>query len=282
MKHICINAGSYGMFLFRYILLEFKKQLSDEEPIIYLEKSQDDQEYVIVEELENGDVDILSDILVQYIFKIYQPEIIGSIIGNLSGFYDYADRYQILDKTKGKLVFYQDKIPDYQKAAHSNIVELLHTQGIFNIEGFIVFRLKEYIFFLRKLVEEAMDDFLSEKEHAEFMRMLAYFVDMQEPRTDTVHIVHDGDCCFNLYDAAGNRYYFHDQTTLIENITLRDEAIDVLIGMLISLLPERIIIHQNQKRQQLSDILTEIFSYRVEVCNKCPDCTLMKNVLIKG
>jgi hypothetical protein len=126
MNRICINAGSYGMFLFRYILLEFKKQLSDEEPIIYLEKSQDDQEYVIVEELENGDVDILSDILVQYIFKIYQPEIIGSIIGNLSGFYDYADRYQILDKTKGKLVFYQDKIPDYQKAAHSNIVEL-HT-----------------------------------------------------------------------------------------------------------------------------------------------------------
>ena len=70
MKRICINAGSYGMFLFRYILLEFKKQLSDEEPIIYLEKSQDDQEYVIVEELENGDVDILSDILVQYILNL--------------------------------------------------------------------------------------------------------------------------------------------------------------------------------------------------------------------
>ncbi len=283
MKRIYINAGAYGMFLFRYILLEYKKQQCDE-PAIYLEKSDESQEYVVIEELKKGGIDILSGILVQYIFKIYQPEIIGSIIGNLSGYYDYADRYDILDKTKLKLIDYEEKIPNYQKVAFVHIVELLQTQNQFNIEGFIVFRLKEYIFFLRKLVEEAMDDFLSEKEHAEFMRMLAYFVDMQEPKVEIVHIVLDDDLSFCLYDQSGNRYHFHDHESVIENITLRDEAEDVLIGMLISLLPEKVVIHDDRKGKmaQLTDVLTELFGNRVEVCKKCPECPLMQMVPVTG
>lgn len=281
MKRIYINAGVYGMFLFRYILLEYKKQQC-EEPTIYLEKSEEDQEYVVVEELKRNGVDILSGILVQYIFKIYQPEIIGSIIGNLSGYYDYADRYNILDKTKLKLIDHEENLPNYQKAAHIHIAELLQTQNQLNIEGFIVFRLKKYIFFLRKLVEEAMDDFLSEKEHAEFMRMLAYFVDMQEPRVDVVHIVQSDDNFF-LYDQSGNRYHFHDHESIMENITLRDEAEDVLIGMLISLLPEKVVIHDEQKGliTQLTDVLTELFGNRVEVCKRCPECSLMQTVMLK-
>lgn len=280
MKRIYINAGPYGMFLFRYMLLEYKKKQS-EQLNIYMEKNERDQdEYVIVEEPRKSGIDILSGILVQYIFDIYEPEIIGSLIGNLSGFYDYSDRYNILDKTKVKLVGHRERILDSQKAAFINIVELLQSGSVFNIEGFIVFRLKEYIFLLRKLVEEAMDDFLSEKEHAEFMLMLAYFVDMQEARVDAVHIVHFDESSYGLFDESGNRYHFHNGQSLAEQITVQEEAEDILIGMLISLLPGKIVIHDSQKQMsgQLANILSEIFKERVQICRNCPDCTLLQNV----
>lgn len=280
MKRIYINAGAYGMFLFRYLLLESKKQ-RDFEPIVYLEKDEEDMEYVVVEALKNNGVELLSGILVQYIFKIYQPEIIGSIIGNLSGFYDFTDRYKILDKTKLKLMDHEEKLPNYQKAAFAHIVELLQTQRLLNIEGFIVFRLKKYIFFLRRLVEEAMDDFLSEKEHVEFLRMLAYFVDMQEPRADIVHILQTDDMHFHLYDRAGNRFHFHDRQTHMEHIAMDDEVEELLIGMLIALLPKKIVIHDEHKKTatHISEILTGLFKDRVEVCDECPECSLMRTVI---
>ncbi len=274
MRRIYINAGPYGMFLFRYILIEFQKA-EREQPGIYIDRNNQNQdEYVIYEDMQNENIDILSNILVQYIFSIYEPEIIGGLIGNLSDFYDYSERYDIFNKTKNKISDYDKQIEDSKKSAYVKILDLLRTQNIFNIEGFIVFRLKEYIFFLRKIVEEALDDFLSEKEHKEFMRMLAYFVDMQESRTDTTHIITSPDSGYMLYDELGNRYFLHENTAITEHITLRKEAEDILIGMLMSLLPKKIIIHDkdNLMTVQTVGILKEIFSEKIEMCHDCPNC----------
>ncbi len=57
------------------------------------------------------------------------------------------------------------------------------------LEGFVNFRLKEYIKDLEEIVDKAVDDFLMEREYREFIRLLRYFVDIQEPKFNTIHVI---------------------------------------------------------------------------------------------
>ncbi len=66
------------------------------------------------------------------------------------------------------------------------ILDYLDANNWINIDGFIRFRLKDYIGELRDAAEKAVDEFLMEREYREFIQLLKYFVEVQEPRL--VHI----------------------------------------------------------------------------------------------
>ncbi|MHB8172453.1 MAG: sporulation protein YtxC, partial [Thermincolia bacterium] len=67
------------------------------------------------------------------------------------------------------------------------VLEYLQNNDQLVIEGFIKFRLKEYLQELQEAVDRAVDDFMMEREYKEFIRLLKYFVEIQEPRVDKVH-----------------------------------------------------------------------------------------------
>ncbi len=54
------------------------------------------------------------------------------------------------------------------------------------LDGFVNFRLKDYMKDLEEIVDKAVDDFLMEREYKEFIRLLRYFVDIQEPKISTL------------------------------------------------------------------------------------------------
>src|SRR5690554_2935520 len=57
------------------------------------------------------------------------------------------------------------------------------------LEGFLRFRLKDYFLELKERLEEIIDNFLADKEYQEFIKLLQYFVEIQEPRIDEVHVL---------------------------------------------------------------------------------------------
>ena len=63
-----------------------------------------------------------------------------------------------------------------------------------------------------------MDDLLIEKEYGEFIRLLRYFVEIQEPKVDEIHVVVGED----------NRYVLLDSSLrIINNDLLEDLAREI-------------------------------------------------------
>jgi putative sporulation protein YtxC len=70
------------------------------------------------------------------------------------------------------------------------------------LDGFIRFRLKDFRHELEKAVDRAVDDLLIEKEYSEFIKLLRYFVEIQEPKVEEVHVVVGEDNKYILLDSS--------------------------------------------------------------------------------
>ncbi|MHB8916637.1 MAG: sporulation protein YtxC, partial [Desulfocucumaceae bacterium] len=101
--------------------------------------------------------------------------------------FDVEDQNSILRMRKKRLIL-------------SRLKEFLCTCNQIVIEGFIRFRLKEYIKELQEAADKAVDDFLMDREYKEFIQLLRYFVDIQDSRTDMVNVVMKANGVFRLYD----------------------------------------------------------------------------------
>jgi hypothetical protein len=51
------------------------------------------------------------------------------------------------------------------------------------LDGFLSFRLKEYRGRLAEVVDKAVDEYMMDMEYKEFIRVLRYFVDVQEAQS---------------------------------------------------------------------------------------------------
>jgi len=141
----------------------------------------------------------------------------------------------------------------------------------------IVTRVLEHlsILELEDIVDAAADDFLEEKEYLEFIRLLRYFVDIQEPKVNEVHIILENDTVFKLVDRTGkeieNEYLDGFSMDLLNN-NINYE--DLLISALITLAPSQVVIHiiKTEPKDTLKTI-ENVFGKRVKYCSGCSLCT---------
>lgn len=136
------------------------------------------------------------------------------------------------------------KLGKIREKLTNDIIQSLNGGNCFNIRGFIDFRLKDNHLVLVEIVEKAIEEYLMKREFNDFIKLLRYFVDVQEPKVKIVHIALDEENKFRLYDEQGN---------LINNENLRDIAAEIsgsyigydylLVSSLITIAPEKIYIH---------------------------------------
>ncbi|MEG6586501.1 putative sporulation protein YtxC [Dendrosporobacter sp. 1207_IL3150] len=156
----------------------------------------------------------------------------------------------------------------------SKILEYLDNHHELVVEGFINFRLKDYREKLVDLVDKAVDDFMMEMEYKEFIGVLRYFVDVQETRTEEVHVVIDNSGTYKVLDNQGKAI----SSQYLENCTISSFSDinyeDLLITALITIAPYSIILH-NDNFNGISNVvetINNVFEGRVITCNGCEFC----------
>lgn len=144
------------------------------------------------------------------------------------------------------------------------------------LEGFIRFRLKELNSELTELVDKVVEEYLIEREYNEFIKLLKYFVEVQESRVEIVNVVVKGDGTYSMYDGDKNEI---TQDLLSE---MADEGLcgeinydDLLVSSLITAAPKFIVIHNlpNVKNREMIETINNVFCDRVKVCTGCSLCT---------
>ncbi len=217
---------------------------------------------------------VVSDV----ILNKWESIIINDIIRDNYYYFDESERRLILENVQkyiqgngangiSRNVLRRNQI--YQR-----LCEFLNTNDQLVVEGFIRFRLKEYISELRNAIENAVDDFLMEKEYGEFIQLLRYFVEIQDPRVDITHVVAKSNGHFCLYDDKKQNIsndYLEDVVMQIDNEISYE---DLLISALISISPRKIVFHYQENNFPASTVKTikEVFVGRVETCTGCEWC----------
>jgi len=148
----------------------------------------------------------LADIVAEVVIDDLEKKLIDNIIKHKYNQFTKEEKLEIqklslkhldeLNMTEEKLL---PKIVR-KKEIIIQLLKYLEMHRDLNIEGFVRFRLKNYLYKLKLAVEQAVDDLIIEKEYVEFIDLLKYFVDLQEPKIDLVNVLKNDDGNFILLD----------------------------------------------------------------------------------
>jgi len=160
------------------------------------------------------------------------------------------------------------------------IVICLEENNEVNIKGFLTFRMKEIAHDLESIIDKIVEKFMIEKEYNEFIKLLKYFVDVQESKIDQVNIMIDKNGDYLVKDELGNDILNNLINELYDSrINSKVSSEDLIISGLITSAPKKIVIHcvENSRNKELIETIKNVFVERVEFCNDCAKCTQLKN-----
>jgi len=151
--------------------------------------------------------------------------------------------------------------------------EFLESHRHINPEGFLRFRWPHYIEDLRHVVARAVDEFVAEKEYLEFVRLLRYFVEIQEPKLPLVHVTTDAHGFCQVYDATHRQLYHEYLGSFDEEDDLEVSYEDLVISALITMAPRHIILHHHDcSREGMYNAIRHVFDSRATDCHSCELC----------
>lgn len=212
----------------------------------------------------------------------WQPEMVRTIIYEKYDNFSQEELDSILQKmfqaSLEKTIYLQFVAAAiaWKKEIASRIVHFLEVGNVLSIDGIINFRLKDYKLELEQLVDEIMEEYILEKEYDDFIELLRYFVNTQEPRLKKVHVILSSLGTFDLYD----KQYKHIDNEFLEDfmLDLMDNDLtyeDLLVSALITLAPSEIELHLPDSVGSLGTAVSTIqsvFQERVNMCIGCSKC----------
>lgn len=153
-----------------------------------------------------------------------------------------------------------------------------------NLHGLIIFRLRQWLKLLQHTLDKAVDDFLLEKEYQEFIKLLKYFVSLQEPKINEIHVTLDEEDNFRLLDPDQQAVDW-ERDIYWDSYEGSSDKEDQLVSMLITAAPRQIVIHKDVSTHypKAVDTLKHVFEKRVSLCQHCKLClNLSKNTNLEG
>lgn len=169
-----------------------------------------------------------------------------------------------------------------RNAIIDKIVQCIDENNEININGFMTFRMKELKDDLEGIIDKIVEKYMVEKEYNEFIKLLKYFVEIQESKIDLMNIEVCNDGKYIIRDKNGidiTERLFSDLNDLRYRENTNEE--DILISVLITNSPEKIVIHcvENCRNSELIDTVKKVFTNRVEFCDDCKACKKIKRTI---
>ena len=217
----------------------------------------------------------MTEMLSKWIQEHYESVFIYRILES-----KYEGLSDVLKRELTKIV--QEHIAqDKQYAATKMVQEKLETfiqeYGRINLDGFILFALRDYREELEFVIEECFEELLVLEDYHDFIDLLSYFVDVEMSRCRILHIVVNENGAYGYFDEE-----FHNITENCMNeagVEFAPDNMDyddMLLSILMILLPERIVLHHGEqiRNQRILQTIQVIFGYRFKLCvdQHCPVC----------
>ncbi len=220
----------------------------------------------------------ISTLISQFITHDLRDLLLQDILRYNYFYFRKEERDEILLQARRSM---EKGLPYHRQETFCEVIErkirdyLLNQNEHLNIEGFIHFRLQDYQLELKKVVDDAVENYLTEKEYREFVRLLKYFLEIQQPKIDLVHLAVDEKGQFQITDQRFKKIDPREWEEFeLDDFEEDSDYEDVLVSMLVSVAPRQIMLHQNvlPRYPKTVDALRRIFDSRLLICNNCAYC----------
>jgi len=224
-------------------------------------------------------------------FKIYKNIILHSKMEDIETFYDkissiltdtiiYFYQRKLLKRILEYNYFYFNSLEKKKiiEFAMSFIESDIITEESIVLEGFVNFRLSNYMKNLDYIIDIAVNKFITDKEYLEFVNMLKLYITLTPSKASLTHLVYFGGesilldkdkKIIPLDDDSFNMKYLSD---------ISFSSNDYALNALLSMPPKKLVIHLMDKNSndEFINTLKLIFENKYEICSSCELCRLYK------
>lgn len=221
-------------------------------------------------------INLLSNILTNCIIDFYENNLICKIINYNYFYFDNFEKNIIKSNcTEAISSDYSSNI-ERKESIYSNVFNYLSASKNINnfvLDGFVNFRISEYISYLDTIVDLAVNKFIIDREYNDFINLLKAYIESKPATIDIVHLIYTNSAPILL---DKNRDLIDFSTNNIVNTTYLSDisfsACDYILNTLLGLLPEKIVIHLITEEDDFIASLKLIFSTKIVICTECDIC----------
>ncbi|MCL6626523.1 sporulation protein YtxC [Alicyclobacillus shizuokensis] len=175
----------------------------------------------------------------------------------------------------------QFSLPSEQFASQlrASLAELVAGE-VLHVEGLVRFRGRRYLQVLQTAMEEMVEQVLTDQEYEEFVAMLRYILDVQQPSRQRLHV----------FCADERVWICDDDGQLVRDQEVSSAAAqacpgedvngeDLAMSILITRSPEQIVIHDLSTRApwpSFAETVERVFLERSLRCGDCPTCRRLR------
>lgn len=164
------------------------------------------------------------------------------------------------------------------KTIYNCFIDFISENKTLVLDGFLNFRIKPYLTILDEIVNEAVNQFVVEKEYLEFISLLRLYINSQSSNSEIAHIVYSNSESI-LLDENKEIITVSDKcfkAKYLSDITFSSN--DYTLNSLLTLLPKKIYVHLiDYCVDEFITTLQAIFESRIQICTDCNICNLYKN-----
>jgi putative sporulation protein YtxC len=212
------------------------------------------------------------------IYEFYNKEMYSFLIDTY--FFLKNDEIQDVEIASMKILKNDSKIEDENSIYCLNrknvildkIVKCIKENNEINIQGFITFRMKELMGDLEAIIDKVVEKYMVEKEYNEFIKLLKYFVDVQESKIEEINIIINEHGKYLITDKYMNNIMdiFLKEISddkLDENYNIED----LIISGLITSCPQKVKIYGTKycKNKEILDTIKNVFLDKAEFHEGC-------------
>ena len=147
------------------------------------------------------------------------------------------------------------------------------------LEGFIIFRLKDYLEVLDYLVDLSVNSFIINREYNKFIVLLKDYINNEPSKIDILHLVYLNQEAI-LLDKNKTIIPVNDNildAKYLSDITFSNN--DYILNTILNLVPNKLYVHILNEEDEFLTTLKKIFQKRIKICYNCEICNFYRDTI---